>query len=428
MKLLSKIFQPVITIPKGAKIKNTEITCKSQKLLLECGLVRPTSTGFFTLLPLARRALTKLENIVHRCLEDVGAQQISLPCLTSSRLWEASGRLDRVGSELLKVEDRHNKKYILSPTHEEAIADLLSDVAPLSHKQLPFILYQIGNKYRDELRPKHGLLRSREFLMMDAYSVHTDTDSALCTYDTLTHAYRNVFRELRLPVRRVEAPSGDMGGTLSHEWQLPAPSGEDCLSVCPSCSHTTLLEEGKEGRKCVACGRETEICSSIEVGHTFVLGDRYSAPIVMACYGIGLTRLLAASVELLSSERSLRWPHALAPYKAIVIGPKEGSKEWVHHDSPRLEQLGAQVEAVAGDVVLDDRHHLTIGKRLLQADKTGYPYIIVCGRSALESPPRYELHRDQGEVLTLPLNELLAFIKDDNKERDLKFKRESEYI
>ncbi|XP_050359601.1 probable proline--tRNA ligase, mitochondrial isoform X2 [Nymphalis io] len=428
MRLISQIFQPVVTIPKGAKIKNTEITCKSQKLLLECGLVRPTSAGLFTLLPLARRAVTKIENIIHRCLEEVGAQRITLPCLTSAKLWAASGRLDDVGPELIKVEDRHGKKFLLAPTHEEAIADLLADVGPISYKQLPFTLYQIGNKYRDEQRPKHGLLRAREFSMMDAYSVHASHSCAADTYSALTRAYTKIFRTLDLPVLRVQAPTGEMGGTLSHEWQLPSSAGEDTVAVCPSCSHTTLANETEE---CAKCGKEIERVNSIEVSHTFVLGTRYSeplqvncvgpdssAPLHMGCYGIGITRLLAAILEVLSSDKSMRWPIEVAPYSAVVIGPKEGSKEWLKHDFDRVLGVAQRIHenGYRGDVLVDDRHGLTIGKRLMMADRIGYPFIIVCGKSALETPPRYELYRSTGGEAPTPqlltIDELLTVMNE----------------
>ncbi|XP_045782131.1 probable proline--tRNA ligase, mitochondrial [Maniola jurtina] len=432
MRFLSQIFQPVITIPKGAKIKNTEITCKSQKLLLECGLVRPTSSGLFTILPLARRAITKLENIIHSCLEEVGAQRLSLPCLTSAKLWEQSGRMEDIGPELIKVEDRHGKKYLLAPTHEEAIADLFADVGPLSYKQLPFILYQIGNKYRDEHRPKHGLLRSREFSMLDTYSIHSSNDCATNTYSIMTEAYKKIFRSLDLPVHRVQAPTGEMGGSLSHEWQLPAEAGEDTLAVCASCSHTALANQSNT---CEKCGKGTDAVNSIEVGHTFVLGTRYSEPLQanfiaqnssnmplhMGCYGIGITRLISASIESLSSDKSIRWPKAIAPYSAIVIGPKEGSKEWLGHGFDKVESIARQIEqnGCHADVIVDDRHALTIGKRLMMADRMGYPYIIVCGRSALETPPRYELYRsaEGGAPQILDIHELLATLHKQNKNK-----------
>ncbi|CAF4939445.1 unnamed protein product [Pieris macdunnoughi] len=420
MRYLSQIFQPVITIPKGAKIKNTEITCKSQKLLLECGLIRPTTSGFFTILPLARRALDKLELLVNSCLERVQAQRISLPCLTSANLWEKTGRLDSVGSELFAIKDRHDKKYLLAPTHEEAIADLMADVGPLSHKQLPLLLYQISNKYRDELRPKHGLLRAREFNMMDLYGFHSNIQCAHNTYSQVTEVYRRLFDLLGLPVHRLVAPTGEMGGSLSHEWQLPALAGEDSINICPSCSHVQRSGE------CEKCASETDVVQTVEVGHTFILGTKYSeplqakcihsdsnsSPLIMSCYGIGITRLLAATLEALSSESQIRWPKSIAPFAAIVIGPKEGSKEWSKHGLNHIEGVARKFDGILGDdVLLDDRHTLTIGKRLLMADRMGYPHIIVCGRNSIETPPRYELYTNgRREPILGDINELMDVI------------------
>ncbi|CAH2062071.1 unnamed protein product, partial [Iphiclides podalirius] len=408
MKYLSQIFHPVLTIPKDAVIKSTEITCKSQKLLLECGLVRPTASGLFTLLPFARKALDRLENLVHRCMEEAGAQRMSLPSLTHSRLWEKTGRMQDMDAELLKVEDRHGKKYVLGPTHEEAISDLLADVGPLSYKQLPLLLYQIGTKYRDERRPKHGLLRSREFSMMDAYGAHASAECAAATYRRVGEAYGTLFRTLGLPVHRVAAPSGAMGGSLSHEWQLPAEVGEDELAVCGGCGAAARADLAPEGT-CPQCGSGTERVSSVEVGHTFVLGTRYSeplranftapdassTPLVMSCYGVGITRLLAASVEALANDKALRWPEAIAPYRVLIIGPKEGSKEWAAHGWDAVVGLGERLSAAVGQdsVLLDDKHAHSIGRRLKAADRLGFPAVVVCGRSACQRPPLYELHR-----------------------------------
>ncbi|KAI8426680.1 hypothetical protein MSG28_014394 [Choristoneura fumiferana] len=224
MKFVSQLLQPLLTIPKNAKIKNTEITCKSQKLLLECGLIRPTASGLFALLPLALRAVDKLEALVRHRIEEVGGQRLSLPALTAANLWEKTGRMSE---ELLKVQDRTGRSFVLAPTHEEAIADLLADVGPLSYKQLPLLVYQISDKFRDELRPKHGVLRARSFRMLDAYGAHASHEHAVTTYHRVTDAYQKLFKDLHLKVYRVAAECGDMGGSESHEWQLPAPAGED---------------------------------------------------------------------------------------------------------------------------------------------------------------------------------------------------------
>lgn len=417
MKLLSQIFQPIVSVPKNAKIKSNEITCISQKLLYECGLVRPTSHGLFTLLPLAQRVLDKLEAIVRTSIESAGAQRISLPALTSSALWETSGRLQDCGSELLKLKDRHDKKYVLSPTHEEAIAELLADVGPVSYKQLPLLLYQLSRKYRDEHRPKHGLLRAREFLMMDAYGAHASIDCVSETYIKMTEAYRQVFEKLDVNVYKVKAPSGEMGGLISHEWHVPAAAGEDIVMVCESCGKAVLGME--KSNQCV-CGGKAQVTSSIEVGHTFILGTKYSealganyitaqgtnSPIIMSCYGIGVSRLLASCIET-KSDGVLKWPKAIAPYSVIIIGPKEGSKEWASGGWERVQELSSHLSQIPGledDVIIDDRHHMTIGKRLLQAEKLGYPLVVVCGKYLQEQPPLYETRMSsqrQDQLLTM---------------------------
>ncbi|GBP10144.1 Proline--tRNA ligase [Eumeta japonica] len=327
------------------------------------------------MLPLGKRVLDKIEGLISTILESVGAQRISLPALTSSSLWECTGRLETCATELMIVTDRHKKDYVLSPTHEEAVADLLADVGPLSYKQLPLILYQdgidhasfrkfslssfleqfcqnrhrecrdgrgtlrsvpimpefimcsalglrkvsllrihlvtylqttldivsdekvadgiiklvsdfphvpltskqtrqtkanyrvndtqqISNKYRDEFRPKHGLLRSREFLMMDAYSLHTDNRCAEQTYCKMSDAYQKLFDRLEMPVHRVVAPSGDMGGTTSHEWHVTADAGEDSLATCGACGAAALAHAN--GPICTRCRSKSDIVNSIE--------------------------------------------------------------------------------------------------------------------------------------------------------------------
>ncbi|RVE43088.1 hypothetical protein evm_012262 [Chilo suppressalis] len=185
-----------------------------------------------------------------------------------------------------------------------------------------------------------------------------------------------------------------MGGSLSHEWQVCARAGEDLIEICPSCSHAAIPSQGKQ---CSRCGSETDTHSCIEVGHTFILGTKYSEPLkaqftsssgvseplIMSCYGIGITRLLAASLEALSTDTCLRWPRPIAPYSAIIVGPKEGSKEWLSH-ADSIEQVYHQLDSIPslrGDVIIDDRHNMTIGKRLMMADRLGFPLAVVLGKS-----------------------------------------------
>ncbi|CAG9789748.1 unnamed protein product [Diatraea saccharalis] len=258
--------------------------------------------------------------------------------------------------------------------------------------------------------------------MMDAYGAHAHEQCARALYGDLAAAIGRIFDKLQLPVYRVEAPAGDMGGSVSHEWQLRACAGEDRLRVCADCGHARLaLPSTGGGERCPRCGGHTDTLNSIEVGHTFMLGARYSRPLLaaytapgggseplhMTCYGIGITRLLAAGVEALSSESHLRWPAHVAPCSAVLVGPKEGSKEWLSH-SDMIEQVYRQLDAVPalrGDVLVDDRHHLTIGKRLLMADRLGCPLVVVLGKSV--SSGQVEVYRAgadgqlQPELMTL---------------------------
>ncbi|KAG7298362.1 hypothetical protein JYU34_017977 [Plutella xylostella] len=251
--------------------------------------------------------------------------------------------------------------------------------------------------------------------MMDAYSHHASEECVLNTYERMSRAYRDIFEGLGLKVFQVEAPSGAMGGSLSHEWQAVAEAGEDSLTICQRCQHAGLEAT------CPRCGGEGEVVSSIEVGHTFVLNTRYSSPLGAsytdaqgarpalraACYGVGGSRLLAACVEARG-----RWPRSVAPYSALVVPPKEGSKEWQQLGWSSVEQVYSQLSVLPtlrDDVIVDDRCDMTIGKRLMQANRMGYPYVVVMGKAALESPPRYELvYGSSTQLLTMP--ELLKTI------------------
>ncbi|XP_034244727.1 probable proline--tRNA ligase, mitochondrial [Thrips palmi] len=407
MNRVTRLFQPTAPIPKS--LQNSQLI-KSQRMMLEQGVIRATSTGLYTLLPLGMRALKKLENIVDRYMEKVGAQKILLPTLTSDQLWEQSGRLEeaKAGSELFLLEDRHKKRYILGPTHEEAITELLAAGTRLSYRRLPLLLYQISNKYRDEPRPRFGLLRTREFVMKDLYSFDANAENALKTYESVTEAYNGIFQELGVKYVRVEGDSGMMGGSMSHEFHYPCEAGEERIIQCNACNvptNASLLQIQSDS--CPHC-QSTDISTmaGIEVGHTFILGTRYSKPmnatfiaddksmqsLIMGCYGLGLSRILAASLEALSLPTELRWPLCIAPYKACIITPKHGSKE--EAASVLTQGLYDSIECNSffkNDVIVDDRTNLSIGRRITEAKRSGYPLIIVIGKKAVEDIPRFEV-------------------------------------
>ncbi|NWR82669.1 SYPM protein, partial [Furnarius figulus] len=420
--LLSQLFQP-LSLPVGEagwEDRPGEPTCRSQRLMLQGGLIHPASPGCYSYLPPTVRAMEKLVRLMDEEMQAVGGQKLSLPSLSSAEPWRASGRWDQMGPELFRLLDRHNHSYCLGPTHEEVVTELVASQSNLSYKQLPLRLYQVTRKFRDEPKPRFGLLRSREFYMKDMYTFDASEEAARHTYDQVCDAYCRLFSRLGLPFVKVRAATGSIGGTTSHEFQLPADIGEDRLVLCPEGHFAANVETlNGEQTSCPTCGERLTETKGIEVGHTFFLGTKYSSVsnavfssaenkpqlAQMGCYGLGVSRILAASIEVLSTEDSIRWPRLIAPYQLCFIPPKRGSKE-EEEGVARLEQvydgLTEALPHLAGDTVLDDRTQLTIGKRLKDANKLGYPYVVIAGKRVCEDPPVFEVwDQNAGEVLFL---------------------------
>ncbi|XP_066981482.1 probable proline--tRNA ligase, mitochondrial isoform X1 [Macrobrachium rosenbergii] len=425
----SQLFQPLHILPKDATVKKDELISLSQKLLLDCGIVRPRGNGMYAFLPLGQRVLAKLTNIIDEEMKLIGAQKLLLPTLTSGHLWKKTGRWELTGDELIKVKDRHEKDYVISPTHEEAVVDMLAETYSLTHRNLPLRLYQISSKFRDEANPRFGLLRCKEFLMKDLYTFDKDEASAVSTYEQVSKAYDAVFQRLGVPYVKVAGDCGTIGGSFSHEYHYPAAIGQDILLICNGCGSAvnSELANNSDTTTCPLCGSVTTTTKGIEVGHTFLLGTKYSAPlncsyqnekgkpslVQMGCYGIGVSRVLAAAVEALSCETGIRWPWVIAPYKVCIISPKRGSKEanaasWVNF----LANTIGSIEGFHDDIIIDDRDTFTIGKRVMEAKKVGYPIIIVVGKSACELVPRFELiDITNSNVLLFSHVELLDFLR-----------------
>ncbi|XP_076055064.1 prolyl-tRNA synthetase 2-like protein, mitochondrial isoform X2 [Oratosquilla oratoria] len=402
---VSKLFQPVSQAPKYAIKKKDESSSISQKLMTELGALHPRSNGMYALLPLGLRALEKLNKSIDEEMSYIGAQKIALPILTSGHLWKKTGRWKSTGPELLKVKDRHEKDFVLSPTHEESVTDMIAGMYPLSYRQFPLKLYQISTKIRDEMKPRFGLLRCKEFVMKDLYTFDSSEAGAAETYEEVNNAYLRIFRKIGIPFLR------------------------DILWICQSCGEGTnseLITEDSQ-MNCHTCGGVLKKVMGIEVGHTFLLGRKYSEPmgafyqdlqgkpqpLHMGCYGIGVSRLLAAAVEVLSTKAQMKWPLAFAPYKVCIIGPKKGSKEWAAvswQDS--LASVLSQNLGLGDDIIVDDRSTLTIGKRVLEAKNTGYPFVVIVGKKACEAVPQFEvIDNDKEEVQVLTQLETLNFVK-----------------
>lgn len=324
-----------------------------------------------------------------------------------------------VGSSLQQQEDEKEIYTI----------HLLNSISFISYFVTFVFEAQITRKFRDEPKPKFGLLRGREFYMKDMYTFDVSEEAARHTYQTVCQAYTRLFARLGLPCLQVQADTGNIGGILSHEFQLLADIGEDQLMVCGDCSFAANVETvAADQSHCPKCQSGTLVESKgIEVGHTFYLGTKYSevfnavfssnqgkfSAAEMGCYGLGVTRILAAAIEVISTEEAIRWPGLLAPYQVCVVPPKKGSKE--DQAAVLAEELLHMLEGawphLKGEVVLDDRTQMTIGKRLKDASRLGYPYVVVVGQGALEEPPQFEVICQQtGETLFLSKDGLLDLL------------------
>ncbi|KAL1374774.1 hypothetical protein pipiens_001631 [Culex pipiens pipiens] len=389
MNRLTKIFQPTLIVPKNAVVKNQDVTSKSQRLMLEQGLFRQAGNGTFYLMPLLQRSLQKAVDLVdHFMQRHASAQKLTLPMLTAASLWRQSGRLESAGPELMRTTDRHGKQQILGPTHEESITALVASISPVSYRAFPLRLYQISTKFRDEMKPRFGLMRAKEFLMKDLY-----------TFD--------LFDAVGVGYVKVRGDTGMIGGSESHEYHFPSEVGRISWCVVGSAGWVGI-RRCSGGVRGVAGPTKT-------MGAKFLAQNGKPETLQMGCYGIGVTRLLAAGVEVLSSEKDIRWPFVLAPFKVCLIPPKEGSKEaglgekWVE----KLNFEIGELSGVGSDVLVDDRTNMTIGKRLMDARKTGYPIVVVIGpKTATESGELFEIHNHMDRSqLNLNFSETLAEIK-----------------
>lgn len=542
----------------------------SHQLLVRAGFIRKSTAGVYTLLPLALRVVKKIETIVREEMDAQGGQEVLLPIIQPAELWQESGRWDVYGPELFRLKDRHGRDFCLGPTHEEIITDLLRNEVK-SYRQLPLLLYQIQNKYRDERRPRFGLLRGREFIMKDLYSFDRDEAGLDESYRKMFVAYTRVFERCGLRFRPVEADSGAIGGKDTHEFIVFASSGESTVVFCPACDYAANTERasvlpqkaaGKEepaplreaatpgkktvrevtsflgvgaerlvktllfetekgvvaalvrgdrdineiklqkalgvlrceladpatveritgaapgfagpvglggvmiaadwevvemvnavtgankndahyvnvnpgrdfrpdlvadlrmvraGDACPVCGEALLETQGIEVGQIFKLGDKYSKalgatyldengrvrPMIMGCYGIGITRTMAAAVEQNHDENGIIWPFSIAPFHAVVLPVSDRDERQVEMAARAYDLLlRAGVE-----VVFDDRPERP-GVKFKDADLIGYPLRITVGNRAVETGEVEVRRRATGETAFLSLDNIVNYVKE----------------
>ncbi|UJR23397.1 hypothetical protein I4U23_026405 [Adineta vaga] len=412
----SRLFLPTpVHLPRDSK-------SNSQTLLQEAAIVHSVEHGFPQLLPLGFRVLNKLKNVIRTEMNLVGGQELSLPAIGRKKLWETSDRWNLMHNELFKFQD-HDEEYCLSPTHEEAITKLVSSVCKsLPRTNYPLLLYQITWKYRNEPNYRHGLLRTKEFLMKDLYSFHRDDECANRVYEQVCDAYERIFQKLELKYFKVPADSGLMGGSLNHEFLAVSSVGEDSILTCSKCNRGYLKNKSQ-------CEHSEKIEQrAIELGHCFLLGDRYTKafnvtegssdvaaadkkPLIMGCYGIGLTRLMAATVEILTPRESndIRWPRRIVPYQVAILPPKKGSSEEMNGNE---KTLGRLLQLDNNEWFVDDRTDLTIGYRVKDCQRMGIPIVIAFGKRATNENlcEVIDVYKNRTEYLSY--EETLKFIQD----------------
>ncbi|MGH8565870.1 MAG: proline--tRNA ligase [Gammaproteobacteria bacterium] len=561
---LSQLLLPTLReLPADAEVV-------SHRLMLRSGMIRKVAAGIYTWLPLGLRVLRKIERIVREEMDRAGAQEVLMPAVQPAELWQESGRWAQYGPELLRLSDRHQREFCFGPTHEEVITDLVRREIR-SYKQLPTNFYQIQTKFRDEVRPRFGVMRAREFLMKDAYSFHLDQGSLEETYARMHEAYTRIFQRVGLDFRAVLADTGNIGGALSHEFHVLADSGEDriayssegdyaanielCeavpprprppprqpleevntpeqrsiaeistfLGVTPARCAKTLIVEGRDGglvalclrgdhelnprkaerlaplatplalaspervREALGCGPGSigplglsipiiadhgaaaladfvcganrdgrhlsgvnwgrdlpeperadvrEVCAGdpspvghgrlqiargIEVGHIFQLGDKYSRALgatcldergkavilMMGCYGIGVSRVVAAAIEQHHDERGILWPPAIAPFE-VALAPIN------LHRSLRLqaavEEISAQLEAAGIEVLVDNRGERA-GVMFADLDLIGIPHRLVLSDRGLDQGTIEYKRRHEAEARDVPIDQVVALMR-----------------
>ena len=402
----------------------------SHKLMLKAGLIRQVASGVYNWLPLGVKVLRKVENIVRREMENSGAQEILMPMVQPGELWKESGRWQQYGQELLTFEDRHDREFCLGPTHEEVITDLCRNEIR-SYKQLPVIFYQIQTKFRDEIRPRFGVMRSREFIMKDAYSFDLSEQQMDDSYQSMRDAYVKIFNSLGLDYRIVKADSGAIGGADSEEFHVLADSGEDLLAFSDKSDYAInaeLLIESKsdqdpgslEGQDSPDGKGKLKLKRGIEVGHIFKLGRKYSESMKltiqsekgnihpeMGCYGIGISRIVAAAIEQSHDDKGIIWSKEISPYTTALVEINPKGEENLKN---LCTQIYTSLKERGHEVLWDDRDQ-SAGVKFSDMELIGIPQMIIIGeKSFRENKVEFKM-RGEDKIVSLTPDEVLNKIQ-----------------
>ncbi|WP_078400031.1 proline--tRNA ligase [Ehrlichia ruminantium] len=395
---LSKYYIPTL------KETPADVSVTSHVYSLRSGLIRQVASGIYAWLPLGLKVLKNIENVIKEEMNKSGILEVLMPLIQPASLWQESGRYNDYGSEMLRIKDRNNREMVFGPTHEEVVTDLLRTTLT-SYKNLPLILYQVQWKFRDELRPRYGIMRCREFLMKDAYSFDKDFNSAIESYNLMFKVYIQIFRRLGLTPIAVKADSGPIGGNLSHEFHILANSGEstlyydqdiinlinnDNIDIERIKNTYTAADDLHNSEACPIPVSNIKTSKGIEIGHIFYLGDKYSKTmnavfsqnnetqlLHMGCYGIGVSRLVGAIIEVFHDNNGIIWPEEIAPFKFSLINVFSANKECRNIS----ENLYAKLDS--NDVLYDDTEDST-GIKFARMDLLGMPWQIIIGKTTIE--------------------------------------------
>ena len=408
--LISKSFIPILkNNPSEAKIK-------SHQLMLRVGMIKQSSAGIYSWLPLGFKVMKKIEKIVREEQNKIGAQEILMPTIQSSEIWKESGRYEDYGEEMLRIKDRQDREMLYGPTNEELVTDIFRSSLK-SYKSLPQLLYHIQWKFRDEIRPRFGIMRCREFFMKDAYSFDINDEEAFFSYNKFFLSYLKTFKRLDLTAIPMAADTGPIGGNLSHEFIILAETGESKIftdkRVFDLNSDGTKLEKksledlrkkyeqfysvtdekfDKEEFEKQVSEKNRLITKGIEVGHIFYFGDKYSKPmgasvdlpggkkdfVKMGSYGIGVSRLVGAIIEAKYDEKNevMKWPISVAPYDIAIIPMMNKNDNSILDKS---NKISIELENNGIETIIDDTDE-NLSSKIKKMNLIGAPYQIIIGK------------------------------------------------
>ena len=431
---LSHYFLPTL------KENPAEAEIISHRLMLRSGMIRQSSAGIYSWLPMGYRVLKKIENIVREEQNAIGCQEILMPTIQPADLWRISGRYDDYGPEMLRIKDRHDRDMLFGPTNEEQITEIFAASAR-SYRDLPKLMYHIQWKFRDEVRPRFGVMRGREFLMKDAYSFDLNAEEARQSYNKMFISYLRTYERMGLTAIPMAADTGPIGGNMSHEFLILAETGESeiaChrdflnrklsntkinydedlqLIVNDYTNQYAATDEKRDANAEAALGDDLMNARGIEVGHIFYFGTKYSKPlgakvtdargqevfVEMGSYGIGVSRLVGAIIEASHDDNGIIWPESVAPFKTGLINLKTGDPAC----DVACNEAYTKLSSMGEEIIYDDRE-ARAGTKFAEMDLIGVPWQIVIGPRSLGSGVVEMKHRSTGERHELSLESAMT--------------------